>query len=270
MWYTGPMDTKTCKTCNEQFTQKRSKQVYCSQGCQRSRGRTIVSRTCIRPGCDESFVLNRPTDKKKYCSKSCAAKVNNRLHPKRTPEGSCAVCSTPTPVGRIRCEVHALHSSAGTDVPDSKRYRVSLCGYNGCQNEKAIESITCKTCFPLRQRSAYISRWKSGEGVEGGQYRLPTAVREYILEKYDYRCAECNEQYFHPIDGKTVNQVDHINGNGFDHREENLRVLCPTHHALTDTFGNRNAGNGRDSLLVKVMDLDTPEGVDIEVIGVVV
>ena len=35
-------------------------------------------------------------------------------------------------------------------------------------------------------------------------------------------------------------QLDHIDGNNKDHRLENLRLLCPTCHANTDTYGGRN------------------------------
>ncbi len=36
-------------------------------------------------------------------------------------------------------------------------------------------------------------------------------------------------------------QIDHVNGNGNDHRFENLRMLCPNCHSQTATFGGRNS-----------------------------
>lgn len=35
-------------------------------------------------------------------------------------------------------------------------------------------------------------------------------------------------------------QIDHINGVNNDYRLENLRMLCPNCHSLTETYGSRN------------------------------
>ena len=37
-------------------------------------------------------------------------------------------------------------------------------------------------------------------------------------------------------------QLDHVNGDRRDNRLENLRILCPNCHALTDTWCGRNIG----------------------------
>ena len=36
-----------------------------------------------------------------------------------------------------------------------------------------------------------------------------------------------------------VLQLDHINGNHYDNRLENLRIVCPNCHTQTDTFGSK-------------------------------
>jgi len=37
-------------------------------------------------------------------------------------------------------------------------------------------------------------------------------------------------------------ELDHINGDTYDHVRTNLRLLCPNCHALTDTYRGKNKG----------------------------
>lgn len=40
-------------------------------------------------------------------------------------------------------------------------------------------------------------------------------------------------------------ELHHIDGNPDNNKEENLQVLCPNHHAMTEHFGSRNKNSTR-------------------------
>jgi hypothetical protein len=45
--------------------------------------------------------------------------------------------------------------------------------------------------------------------------------------------------------------IDHINGSYIDNSPSNVRLLCPSCHALTPTYKGLNRGNGRPWTMVR-------------------
>lgn len=76
--------------------------------------------------------------------------------------------------------------------------------------------------------------------------RLSThAVKRFLFKNgiKSQECEICGWCERRASNGVVPVHLHHINGNPFDWRVENLQILCPNHHALTDNFGSLNTGN---------------------------
>lgn len=92
----------------------------------------------------------------------------------------------------------------------------------------------------------YIDNWKRNI-VDGkrGQYQLSMHIKRYLFEKYNYQCSECGWNKVNPYTNKIPLEIEHIDGNYLNNREENLKVLCPNCHSLTSTYKGANMNSGR-------------------------
>jgi hypothetical protein len=153
---------------------------------------------CQQCGCD--------TPNPAYCSRSCAAIVNNRKHPKRK-----AV--------RPQCS----HCGAGLLHKDRK-----FCD-NKCQQE-----------FYYLKR---IADWHAGNASAFNKNGLTTQwLRRWLVERYGEECWLCGWDTVHCLSGRVPLEVDHINGNHDDDTPTNLRLICPNCHSLTPTYKGHNRG----------------------------
>ncbi len=66
-----------------------------------------------------------------------------------------------------------------------------------------------------------------------------------MLETYGELCSRWGWNERNPRTGRVPLAIDHIDGNWQNNREDNLRLLCPNCHSLTDTYMNLNRGKGR-------------------------
>ncbi len=147
--------------------------------------------------------------KNKYCSKSCAAKVNNigvsRNNSGKVRITNCANCHSP------------LNSNQ----------------YKFC-------SLKCQQSLAKHNR---IDKWLlTGTCVVGSGHNH--YVRDYIRKEQNGICALCptkTEWLGKPL----VLVLDHIDGNSENNQRENLRLICPNCDSQLDTYKSKNKGNGR-------------------------
>ena len=112
-------------------------------------------------------------------------------------------------------------SKLGVHFATVKKYALEYGCYNPNQQGKGIKKqFNNKTSL-----DNIISR-------SGVKRRI---LKENLIE---YKCHVCDIKEWQ---GKKLSlHLDHINGNCWDHKLDNLRFLCPNCHSLTETYNGRN------------------------------
>lgn len=62
--------------------------------------------------------------------------------------------------------------------------------------------------------------------------------QDYRYKEYNGACQICGWKEKNEFTGKVPLQIHHIDGNCCNNKEDNLQLLCPNHHSLTETYGN--------------------------------
>ena len=149
---------------------------------------------------------------------------------------------------RLRAVVREASSVA--DVV--RRLGISPVGGNQAHIARRIAALDIDTGhFGVRRRAtpAASSRGRGGSllvlGAPGeGRIRGDRLRRALLRAGVQEKCGECGQGP--EWQGRPLRlEVDHVNGRHWDNRPDNLRLLCPNCHAVTDTHrGRRRARRG--------------------------
>lgn len=119
---------------------------------------------------------------------------------------------------------------------------------------KTLQSKFCSaTCCHSYKRNQLYEDWKTGK-FSGNDSRgfLSEWIRNALISDKHYKCEICGWDKINPATGKCPVQVHHIDGNLSNNRPENLQVLCPNCHSLTENFGALNKSKEYDHSLQKI------------------
>lgn len=150
--------------------------------------------------------------RKIFCNHSCAASYNNK--------------------GTVRNGTERKNKKCLNCGKDLSSYQKKFCS-NACQKEYKYQEN--------------IKKWKNGEDVgwTGHAAGIKSFIKRYMFEKCNCKCEKCGWGEKNPITNTTPLQIHHIDGNCKNNKEENLQLLCPNCHSLTETFGRLNKNSTR-------------------------
>lgn len=81
--------------------------------------------------------------------------------------------------------------------------------------------------------------------VEGSTYTNTSRIKTRLIAS-GLKKACCEHCGLSEWNGQGISlELNHMNGDRFDHRMENLQLLCPNCHAQTETYRGKNMGNSR-------------------------
>lgn len=150
---------------------------------------------------------NNKTKNARFCSRSCS-NLNNPRRASKKPSTNCQHC--------------------GSTLANKNNTYCSV------------------TCQQQHKREQYIKKWLSGE-ISGTTPKgeISEYVRSYIYSIKGRVCWDCGWDKKHPLDGICPAQIEHIDGQASNNHISNLKVLCPSCHSLTLTYGGRNRNSTR-------------------------
>jgi hypothetical protein len=104
-----------------------------------------------------------------------------------------------------------------------------------------------KKCQQATQRKNFIQRWKLGleKGWTSKTVLISAIIRDYLFVKFNNKCAQCRWGEVNQHSCKIPLQVHHIDGDAKNCQENNLNLLCPNCHSLTENFGGCNKKSSR-------------------------
>lgn len=116
-------------------------------------------------------------------------------------------------------------------------YHQAYCKSNPNRKEPTPKSDAFYAAMHQR-KGACTNQWSDVDWNSIPFDQLGTGKRrERLFKESNYACSQCGFNKTRDC-GRTILEIDHIDGDHTNNSYDNLRVLCPNCHALTPNFRN--------------------------------
>lgn len=156
------------------------------------------------------------------------------------PEKNCLCCNKPLdPKSKNKFCSHSC-SATYNNMLRNPRYCL-LCNKKLSPHQK---KYCCKEHEKTYKFNNQINRWLNGN-VINNMSQTPRLIRRYLFELHNSKCEKCGWGEINKSTGLVPLQIHHIDGDCTNNNINNLQLLCPNCHALTETFGSLNKNSTR-------------------------
>lgn len=197
--------------------------------------------------------------------KNCGKEFNEKYSKYSNGDFCCKECAKSF-IGKQPKGTKIVHCiDCGKEIEVDKRASDKLCKCDNCRKSKKNKGNGfCKNCGKENPKTSNfcsgkcLTEFKTKNKIElwknkkiSGNYKgkkslcLSSFVRRYIFEKNKNKCERCGWSEKNEFSKKIPLTIHHKNNNPEDSFENNLELLCPNCHSLTNSYGALNKGQGR-------------------------
>ena len=206
-------------------------------------------------------IVGKGKSSKKFCNSSCAASYNNKQRGKHSEETKqkisqslkkeefqnenndifCLYCGkkltgNQTKYCSVKCKNHSNFHKNGF------KKNCEICGklFTSKYPEQKYCSIKCSN---KNKNNLIIDNWLN-DNFEITS-KIPHCIRKLLYKTNNYKCEICNFEGYNSKTGNTILQIHHIDGDCTNNNKNNLQVLCPNCHTMTDNYMALNKGKSK-------------------------
>ena len=125
------------------------------------------------------------------------------------------------------------------------KYSIKECPNCGKESRRRGKCCSLKCSNDLK-RAEKVKLWLEGKhnGMRGTT-QTATFIKQYLRDTRGDKCEKCGWDEVNPYTNKVPIELEHKDGDFKNNKIENLELLCPNCHSLTNTYRALNMGNGR-------------------------